>query len=816
MEVWRHISSGRLSELFGSSTLSEDRFIRTLGWRQAAERDLAALSPDARAALDAYAAGVNAWIADHHGSLSLPFVVTGLKSGLGGFGGYDAGAVDGASTRSPGRRSRRGSSAATSTARSSGCSPTPTLGDPARTDELFPPYDPAMPVITPSGLKGSGGAGATAAAAPGAATARPRPRPPRRRTAPGADVGAGRRLARPRRGAATGSSRSPASTRPTGSPATTRSARTTWSSGRRRPTTKTALLANDPHLGIGMPSVWYMNGLRCRVVSAACPCDVAGVSFPGVPGVVLGHNAQIAWGATNVDPDVEDLFSIEPDPNDPAALPRRRRVGAVRGPARDDQGRRRRAGRARRPDDARRADPQRRRQPPEGRAAARPALDRDRRRSTGRSRRSSTSTRRRPSTSSTRRSRRTARRPRTSSTPTSTGHIGYVLPGRIPIRADADGPRRPDPLGQRRQARLDRHDPVRGPAVAARPAERDDRDREQRRGRRPVPVLRRRRSGIPATGRSGSPTCSTRRPPSGGVSTDTLRAIQIDTDARLRAERVVPHLVDGRPSSTRATARSLAEPDPELVDARLPARTRASAARPTRRSSTGWSAACSTTSSAPLAREYVGGGASLAGDDRAARPAGLAVVGRRHDDRSDGDARRHRRPRPSTRPARELRAAYGDPASWTWGRLHQARFEEATLGSSGIGPLEWYFDKGPFAGAGRRRRGRTTPTTGRRAAYPDPDDPSYVPVGHRRRLRRHEPAVVPAVDRHGGPGRRADRPDDRPERQPVRPPLRRPDRPVAGAATPSRCRSRRRRVHEATLETLAAGAADSSQEPTPR
>jgi penicillin amidase len=51
MEVWRHISSGRLSELFGSSTLTEDRFIRTLGWRQAAERDLAAHRPDARAVI---------------------------------------------------------------------------------------------------------------------------------------------------------------------------------------------------------------------------------------------------------------------------------------------------------------------------------------------------------------------------------------------------------------------------------------------------------------------------------------------------------------------------------------------------------------------------------------------------------------------------------------------------------------------------------------------------------------------------------------------------------------------------------------------
>ena len=64
MEVWRHISSGRLSELFGTSTLDEDRFIRTLGWRSRAERDLDALSADARAALDAYAAGVNAWIDD--------------------------------------------------------------------------------------------------------------------------------------------------------------------------------------------------------------------------------------------------------------------------------------------------------------------------------------------------------------------------------------------------------------------------------------------------------------------------------------------------------------------------------------------------------------------------------------------------------------------------------------------------------------------------------------------------------------------------------------------------------------------------------
>src|SRR4029079_2587899 len=60
MEVWRHISCGRLSELFGASTLSEDKFIRTLGWRGAAERDLGALSGGARDALRRRVDSVNA------------------------------------------------------------------------------------------------------------------------------------------------------------------------------------------------------------------------------------------------------------------------------------------------------------------------------------------------------------------------------------------------------------------------------------------------------------------------------------------------------------------------------------------------------------------------------------------------------------------------------------------------------------------------------------------------------------------------------------------------------------------------------------
>ncbi len=79
MEVWRHISSGRLSELFGAGQLDTDRFIRTLDWRGAAERDRESVSPATRVALDGYARGVNAWLDEHRGSLGIPFVMAGAE-----------------------------------------------------------------------------------------------------------------------------------------------------------------------------------------------------------------------------------------------------------------------------------------------------------------------------------------------------------------------------------------------------------------------------------------------------------------------------------------------------------------------------------------------------------------------------------------------------------------------------------------------------------------------------------------------------------------------------------------------------------------
>ena len=51
-----------------------------------------------------------------------------------------------------------------------------------------------------------------------------------------------------------------------------------------------------------MPGIWVQMGLHCRTVSEACPLDVSGFTFSGVPGVIIGHNADIAWGFTNLGP----------------------------------------------------------------------------------------------------------------------------------------------------------------------------------------------------------------------------------------------------------------------------------------------------------------------------------------------------------------------------------------------------------------------------------------------------------------------------------------------------------------------------------
>ncbi len=73
--------------------------------------------------------------------------------------------------------------------------------------------------------------------------------------------------------------------------------------------------ANDPHLSISNPSVWYEIGLYCVEVNEACPFELSGFSQPGVPGIYLGNNRYITWGLTNAGVDVQDLYILQRNPN---------------------------------------------------------------------------------------------------------------------------------------------------------------------------------------------------------------------------------------------------------------------------------------------------------------------------------------------------------------------------------------------------------------------------------------------------------------------------------------------------------------------
>jgi len=77
------------------------------------------------------------------------------------------------------------------------------------------------------------------------------------------------------------------------------------------------LMANDMHLGIQMPSIWYEIGLHCQPVGEDCPYNVTGFTFSPSPLVIAGHNDDIAWAHTNVSPDTQDLYQIRVNPEDP-------------------------------------------------------------------------------------------------------------------------------------------------------------------------------------------------------------------------------------------------------------------------------------------------------------------------------------------------------------------------------------------------------------------------------------------------------------------------------------------------------------------
>jgi penicillin amidase len=282
MEFQRRIGHGTLSEIFGTATIPQDRFLRTVGFGRAARAAWDGLPDDARRQIDAYVAGVNAFLA---GNPPLPpeFTVLGFRPAA--WSGPDVivwvkmMAWDLSANYSH-ELLRRDLLARVG---------------PERTAELLPPYpEPGLNI-----LQGP---------PPGS--------PP--------DTEADRSS----RGSANGG-RAVADLRRSSWSAAFASAlnghelvrRTLVGSGRIEALgsnnwvvdgTLTAsgkpLLANDPHLGTHVPSLWYLAHM------SAGDFEVIGATLPGAPAIAIGRNRHIAWGETNVGADVEDLYRERLDP----------------------------------------------------------------------------------------------------------------------------------------------------------------------------------------------------------------------------------------------------------------------------------------------------------------------------------------------------------------------------------------------------------------------------------------------------------------------------------------------------------------------
>ena len=283
MDVRRHATAGRLAELFGEDAVESDAMVRTMGWRRVAERELAMVAPETREALEAYAAGVNAYLAQHSAS-EIAVEYTVLRLGGLSYRPEEWTPVDSLAwlkAMAWDLRGNMGEEIGRVLAEAE-------VGT-VRARELWPayPFEEHAPIV-------GEGAVIDGVFEPGASG--PDSRNPLR---PGYTAGERAALrdvsARVRalpallgRGDGIGSN--------------------SWVVDGEHSETGAPLLANDPHLGVTMPGVWMQIGLHCRTVSQECPLDVAGFSFSGVPGVMIGHNADIAWGFTNLGPDVTDLY----------------------------------------------------------------------------------------------------------------------------------------------------------------------------------------------------------------------------------------------------------------------------------------------------------------------------------------------------------------------------------------------------------------------------------------------------------------------------------------------------------------------------
>jgi penicillin G amidase len=254
MELNRRIGAGRLCEIFGEVSLEADRFARRLGLHRAAAAAAESLPAHNRRILDAYARGVNAFLERNRHTLPVEFTILRFKPG--------PWQIADSIQWSKMMGWYLGGNWETEVIRARLVAK---LGA-ERAARLELGYDPQHPLIVPPGVAYQG-----------------------------VNLGMVEQYEQLKMlsgfGLLGGSNN--------------------WAVDGTMTTTGFPILCNDPHLGQLAPSIWY----ECHL--SAGDIDVVGASFPGAPGIVIGHNRRIAWGLTNAISDIEDLYIEKFHPEHP-------------------------------------------------------------------------------------------------------------------------------------------------------------------------------------------------------------------------------------------------------------------------------------------------------------------------------------------------------------------------------------------------------------------------------------------------------------------------------------------------------------------
>lgn len=251
MDFYRRLVAGRLSEIMGEVTLPVDRWVRTLSMRRVAEQEADLLAAEARSLAEAYAAGINARIAQ--GRLPVEFTLLRYKPEPWTVADTLAWVKYMSWSLSVNWESE------------------------LLRAQLIERLGPDLAHELEAGLPGD----EHTVVPPGTELA-------------SVGIAALHRAeeARPFLG--------PAARDGLGS--------NNWALAGSRTDSGAPLLANDMHLLMALPSIWYENHLVCKEAAGSGSLDVTGVTFPGIPSVVSGHNGSVAWGFTAGFADTQDLF----------------------------------------------------------------------------------------------------------------------------------------------------------------------------------------------------------------------------------------------------------------------------------------------------------------------------------------------------------------------------------------------------------------------------------------------------------------------------------------------------------------------------